>query len=255
MQVTLHTLLVVCPLVFLAGVVDAVAGGGGLISLPAYLVAGLPPHFATATNKCGSTFGTALSTVRFLRQGRFHRQAAGVSAVTALAGSALGSQINLLLDERMLHYVLVGLLPVIAVFLLFHRDFGAESTVERLEPRALLALAGVIGFVMGVYDGFFGPGTGTFLILAFTAFCGFDLVTASGNAKVVNLCSNVAAFVTFAFAGKILWALGVPAACFSIAGHYVGSSLALKNGAKIIRPMFFVVLVLLLVRILGDLVG
>ena len=93
------------------------------------------------------------------------------------------------------------------------------------------------------------------MILAFTALAGFDLVTASGNAKVVNLCSNVAAFVTFAFAGKIVWALGLPAAVCSIAGHYVGSTLALKDGAKVIRPMFFVVLTLLLARILWDLIG
>lgn len=254
MEVTLRMFLIVCPLVFLAGLVDAVAGGGGLIALPAYLVAGLPPHFASATNKCSSVFGTTVSTLRFLKQGKFHRRAAAVSAVTALIGSALGTRLNLFLSEKALHYVLIALLPIIAVFLLFHRDFGLESKVEALSPKKLTVLSGAIGLALGAYDGFFGPGAGTFIILAFTALCGFDLVTASGNAKVVNLCSNIAAFVTFAFAGKILWVLGLPAACCSIAGHYVGSSLALKDGAKIIRPMFFVVIVLLLVRIVWDLV-
>lgn len=253
MTVTFQTFLIVCPLVFLAGLVDAVAGGGGLIALPAYLVAGLPPHMASATNKCSSVFGTVVSTVRFLREGRFHRRAAVVSAFTALLGSALGTRLNLLLSEALLHWVLVGLLPVIALFLLFKRDFGATSRVDTLSPRALLVLSGAIGLVLGAYDGFFGPGAGTFMILSFTAVCGFDLVTASGNAKVVNLCSNLAAFVTFASAGKILWIVGLPAALFSIAGHYVGSSLALTRGAKVIRPMFFVVLLLLLGRILSDL--
>lgn len=255
MEVTLQMLAIVCPLIFLAGLVDAVAGGGGLISLPAYLVAGLPPHYASATNKCGSVFGTAVSTFRFLRRGRYHRRAAAVSAVTALAGSALGSRLNLFLSERALHYVLIGLLPVIALFLLFHRDFGAESRVDKLSPGAVGALAGGIGLLLGAYDGFFGPGAGTFMILAFTGLCGFDLVTASGNAKVVNLCSNLAAFVSFALAGKVVWALGLPAAVCSIGGHYVGASLALKKGAKVIRPMFFVVLCLLLVKIVADLVG
>lgn len=253
MEVTLRMFLIVCPLVFLAGLVDAVAGGGGLIALPAYLVAGLPPHMASATNKCSSVFGTTVSTLRFLKEGRFHRQAAAVSAVAALVGSALGTRLNLLLSERALHYVLIGLLPVIALFLVLHRDFGLASRVEGLPPRRVQLLSGVIGLVLGAYDGFFGPGAGTFMILAFTAFAGFDLITASGNAKVVNLCSNVAAFITFAFAGKTVWALGLPAACCSIAGHYVGSALALKDGARIIRPMFFVVLALLLVRILWDL--
>ncbi len=255
MEVTVRMFFVVCPLVFLAGLVDAVAGGGGLIALPAYLVAGLPPHMASATNKCSSVFGTTVSTLRFLKEGRFHRQAAAVSAVTALIGSALGSRLNLLLSERVLHYVLVVLLPVIALFLLLHRDFGLDSRAEELPPRKLKLISGLIGLTLGAYDGFFGPGAGTFMILAFTAFAGFDLVTASGNAKVVNLCSNVAAFVTFAFAGKTVWALGLPAALCSIAGHYVGSTLALKDGAKVIRPMFFVVLALLLVRILWSLAG
>lgn len=253
MEVTAKMLLIVCPMVFLSGLVDAVAGGGGLISLPAYMVAGLPPHVASATNKCGSVFGTAVSTFRFLKEGRFHRQAAIVSAAAALLGSALGTRLNLLLPEAILHYVLVVLLPVIAVFLLVNRDFGLKSRVDELSPEALLVLSGGVGLVLGAYDGFFGPGSGTFLILAFTALCGFDLVTASGNAKVVNLCSNLAAFVTFAAAGKIAWAVGLPAACFSIVGHYVGSTMALKKGSKVIRPMFFVVLTLLLVRIVADL--
>lgn len=253
MTVTLQTFLIVCPLVFLAGLVDAVAGGGGLIALPAYLVAGLPPHMASATSKCSSVFGTVVSTVRFLKEGRFHRQAAILSALTALAGSALGTRLNLLLSEEILRWVLIIFLPLMAVALLFKRDFGLDSTVETLSPKALLVFSSLIGLVLGCYDGFFGPGTGTFLILAFTALCRFDLVTASGNAKVVNLCSNLAAFVTFAFAGKILWTLGLPAALFSIAGHYVGSSLALTKGAKIIRPMFFVVLGLLLVKMVADL--
>ena len=178
---------------------------------------------------------------------------AAVSALTALIGSALGTRLNLFLSEKALHYVLIVLLPIIAVFLFFHRDFGLESKVEAMTPGRLTVLSGCIGLALGAYDGFFGPGAGPFIILAFTALCGFDLVTASGNAKVVNLCSNIAAFVTFAFAGKILWTLGLPAACCSIAGHYVGSSLALKDGAKIIRPMFFVVLALLLARIAWDL--
>ena len=130
MEVTGKMLLIVCPMVFLSGLVDAVAGGGGLISLPAYLVAGLPPHVASATNKCGSVFGTAVSTFRFLREGRFHRQAAIVSAAAALLGSALGTRLNLLLPEAILHYVLVVLLPVIAVFLLVNRDFGLKSRVD-----------------------------------------------------------------------------------------------------------------------------
>ena len=241
MEVTWTTLLIVCPLVFLSGLVDAVAGGGGLISLPAYLLAGLPPHAATATNKCGSVFGTGLS--------------AAVSAATALLGSVLGARLCLLVPDTFLHYFLVAALPVLAVFLLFKRDFGLENKADALSGPLLMLLSGLIGLVLGLYDGFFGPGAGTFVILAFTALCRFDLVTASGNAKVVNFCSNLAAFVTFALAGEIVWALGVPAAVCGLLGHYTGSGLALKKGAKAIRPMFFVVLGLLLCKTALELAG
>lgn len=255
MELTLLTYLIVLPLVFLAGLVDSVAGGGGLISLPAYLVAGLPPHLATATNKCSSTFGTILTTVRYLKHGHVHLRSAVLSAVFSLFGSWLGARLNLVLPEKYLYYFLLGALPVIAVFLLVKRDFGGESRVEKLSERALLVRCAVIALVIGAYDGFFGPGTGTFLVIALTGLCGFDLLTASGNAKVMNLSSNIAAFVTFAVSGNVLWALGIPAALCGIAGQYIGSGLALKKGAKVIRPMFFVVLALLLGTVIYDVLG
>lgn len=252
MELTLSTYLLVLPLIFLAGLIDSVAGGGGLISLPAYLVAGLPPHLATATNKCSSTFGTILTTVRYLKHGHVHARSAVLSVFFALLGSWLGARLNIVLPEKYLYYFLLAALPVIAVFLLVKRDFGAENRMDKLSPTALLVRCAIIALVIGAYDGFFGPGTGTFLVIALTGLCGFDLLTATGNAKVMNLSSNIAAFVTFAIGGNILWALGIPAALCGIAGQYVGSGLALKKGAKIIRPMFLVVLVLLLCTVLYD---
>ncbi len=253
MEETLHILLIVCPLVFLAGIVDAVAGGGGLITLPAYLLAGLPPHMAAATNKCSSTFGTLLSTARYLRHGCFHRQTAALSVGCSLAGSWLGATLNMYLDEKYLYWVLLAALPVVGVVILFKPDFGEESRIDHYTSQQLLVRCGLIALSIGCYDGFFGPGTGTFLMIALTTLCGFDLLTASGNTKVINLASNLAAFAAFALGGKILWQVGVPAALFGMAGNYVGSGLTLKNGAKIIRPMFFVVLVLLLLRLVWEL--
>ena len=157
MEVTWTTLLIVCPLVFLSGLVDAVAGGGGLISLPAYLLAGLPPHAATATNKCGSVFGTGLSTLRFLKNGRVRLGPAAVSAATALLGSVLGARLCLLVPDTFLHYFLVAALPVLAVFLLLKRDFGLENKADALSGPLLMLLSGLIGLVLGLYDGFFGP--------------------------------------------------------------------------------------------------
>ena len=252
MEPTLQTFLIVCPLVFLAGLVDSVAGGGGLISLPAYLIAGLPPHLATATNKCSSTFGTILTTVRYLKHGHVHIRSAVLSVFFSLFGSWLGAQLNMVLPEQYLYWFLMASLPIIAVFLVFKRDFGSENHMDLLSDKALLVRCALIALVIGVYDGFFGPATGTFLVLGLTGLCHFDLLTASGNAKVMNLASNVAAFVTFAVGGNILWSVGIPAAIFGIAGQYVGSGLALKQGAKVIRPMFLVVMVMLLGTVSYD---
>jgi hypothetical protein len=254
-EITIYTYFLICPLLFLAGLVDSVAGGGGLISLPAYLAAGLPPHIATATNKCSSTFGTMLATFRYLRHGHIHRQSAALSVVCALVGSWLGARLNLWLPEKYLYYFLLGALPVIALVIVFKRDMGQNDRTERYSKAGLLARVAVIALVIGCYDGFFGPGTGTFLMLALTGLCGFDLLTASGNTKVINLSSNLAAFATFAVSGNILWTLGIPAALCNIAGNYVGSGLALKGGAKVIRPMMLVVVALLMATVIYDLIA
>ena len=248
-----HIWLIVCPMVFLGELNDAVAGGGGLITLPAYLLAGLPAHMASGTNKCGNAFGTFLSTGRFLKRGDVHIPSAVAGAVGALAGAWVGARLNLIMPEQMLYYVMLAVVPVMAVFLLLKRDFGQEDRSGELSRGQLMAMAAGIGLIIGGYDGFFGPGAGTFLMLAFTGLCRFDLLTASGNTKVANSASNLASLVTFAIAGKVMWAVGIPAALCGIAGNYLGSSLALKGGARVIRPMFFVVLSLLLARLIYGL--
>ena len=248
-------LAIVCPLVFLGGLIDAVAGGGGLITLPAYLLAGLPPHAASATNKCGNVFGTLLSTGRFLKHGDIHIPTAVVGALGALAGAWMGAKLNLLVSEQVLYWLMLIVVPVMAVFLLFKRDFGTEDRSDQFGKLRLLFMSALIGLGVGAYDGFFGPGAGTFLMLAFSGLCKFDLLKASGNTKAANSASNLASLITFAMAGKVMWSVGIPAAVCGIAGNYVGSGLALKKGAKIIRPMFFVVLVLLLLRLVSDMMG
>lgn len=249
-----HIWAIVCPLVFLGGLIDAVAGGGGLVTLPAYLIAGLPPHMASGTNKCGNAFGTFLSTGRFLKQGEVHMPSALAGALGALLGAWVGAKLNMIMPEKILYYLMLAIVPVMAVFLLFKRDFGKENRSGQFAKLQLLAMALSIGLVIGAYDGFFGPGAGTFLMLSFTGICKFDLLTASGNTKLANSASNLASLVTFALAGKVMWTVGIPAAICGIAGNYVGSGLALKGGAKVIRPMFFVVLALLVARLVYNLV-
>lgn len=240
------------PLIFLSGFVDSIAGGGGIISLSSYLAAGLPAHLALGTNKFSAVIGTGIATARFARRGHVRWDAAAVSFLGALAGSALGANLALFVPERALVYILLLVLPAIAALVLHGKGFTPRSVVL---PRAhVLVLALGIGVLLGCYDGFFGPGTGTFLIMAFTAVLGFDLLTACGNAKVVNFASNIAAAVTFMIKGEVLYTLGIPCALCAILGQYIGAGLALKKGATIVRPMVLVVIALLMAKIIFDLV-
>ncbi len=252
MNETVILLLRICPFIFLAGLVDSIAGGGGLISLPAYMFAGLPIHFAYGTNKFSSTFGTFFSTLRFVRSGKIHYVSAAISAAAALFGSHWGAKAALELDEKYLKYCLVVLLPVIGVFVLTRRGFGEKETAGELSKIKMILLSFLSGLLIGAYDGFFGPGTGTFLILIYTGIIGFSLITASGNAKVVNLSSNIAALITFIMGGKVSFMVGIPAALFGILGNWIGSGLAIKNGAKVIKPVFIGVLALLFIKIVVD---
>ncbi|KPU46225.1 hypothetical protein OXPF_01440 [Oxobacter pfennigii] len=254
MQVTLQTFIIVCPLIFLAGFIDSIAGGGGLISLPAYLFAGFPVHFAYGTNKFSSAIGTVFSTYRFIKNKQYHMKTAAYSVISALIGSYLGARAALMLSDIYLQYCLIVLLPIIAIFLLTRRNFGEKNNEEiQLSDKKIIILSILSGLIIGAYDGFFGPGTGTFLILTYTGLMGFSMTMAAGNAKLVNLASNIAALFTFLAGGKIMFLVGIPAAFFGILGHWIGSGLALKNGSKIIKPVLVVVFILLFVKIGMDL--
>ena len=252
MQLTAATYLTVLPFVFLAGLVDSIAGGGGLISLPAYLAGGVPPHLALGNNKFSSTFGTLLSTARYFKHGMIDVPVAFCGAAFALAGSALGTRTVLWIQPYFLNYVLLALIPALTVFALTNRNLGRPQAAEPKPLSGRVALGALAGLVIGFYDGFFGPGTGTFLILFYAVLLKYDFVKANGNAKVVNLCSNIAALVVFWSYGKIQLALAAPAACFGIAGNLVGSKLVVCRGAHVIRPVFVLALVLLFSKIAYD---
>jgi uncharacterized membrane protein YfcA len=242
---------IVCPLVFLAGFVDSIAGGGGLISLPAYLIAGVPIHFALGTNKCSSTVGAVTASLRYYRNGYVDIILCLPSIAAALAGSALGTSLTLGADERYLQWLLIVVLPVTAFYVFKKKKF--EAPAVPLSRRRTLIIATVVSFVIGGYDGFFGPGTGTFLILLYTGAAKIDPRTASGNAKLVNLASNLASVAVFLAHRRVILPLGLTAGVFSIAGSYLGSGLVIRRGAKVIRYFILLVLGLLFVKILWDL--
>ena len=246
MQVTGRMYLIVLPLVFLASVVDAIAGGAGLISLPGYTVAGLNYDFASGNNKFSSTFGTLMATIRYSKSGKVLLRPALVTAALALPGSWLGTRAAMLLGGRVMHIFMVFAIPVVGVMVLLK---GRSPETSRPVTPKQYPICAAIGLAIGFYDGFFGPGTGTFLILLFTWLLGMDAVTASATAKPVNLASNIASLVTRIAAGNVLFALAIPAVCCSIAGGWLGAKLALTRGARLIRWVMLGVLALLTVRL------
>ncbi|MBE3574199.1 MAG: TSUP family transporter [Firmicutes bacterium] len=233
---------------FFAGLVDSMAGGGGLISLPALLAAGVPPHFALGTNKVQSCLGTAFSTGRYMRHGQVQVPIALLAAAGALAGSYAGSLAALALPSERLAAVLPPLIVAVAVVTFVRREFGERDTFLAAAPRHYL-LAVATGLGLGFYDGFFGPGTGTFLAFAFVFLFGFGFGRATGNTKVVNLASNLAAVLAFGLSAKVYWSVALPMGLANIAGNWLGAGLAIRGGARVIKPVFGFVLALLLVRL------
>ncbi len=242
--------LIVCPLVFLGGLVDAVAGGGGLISLPAYLISGLPVHFAIGTNKLSSAMGTTLTTVRYARNGYIPWKQALACAVMALIGSNMGARLSLLINEDAFRIVMLVILPLTGAYVLLKKPLQAEREPYPFGKTLLLSMA--VALIIGVYDGFYGPGTGTFLLLLLTALAHMKLSEANGIAKVINLSTNVSALAVFLWSGNVLLLLGLTAGFFGMAGNYVGARFFERGGAKSVKPLMIAVLTIFFVKVLFE---
>lgn len=251
MEFSIQTFLIVCPLVFLAGMVDAIGGGGGLISLPAYLIAGLPPHAAVATNKMSSPCGTALATFRFARNHLINVRLAVPAVIAAVAGSFIGSHISLLVPAKVMTYILIVILPVSAFLVLNKKLFNDNGTDEITLDKRTYLTAAISAFVVGCYDGFYGPGTGTFLIIAFTIFARLSIKTANAQAKVINLTTNVTSLIVFLANGQVVIPVGLAAAACNMLGGYIGAGLVMKNGSRIVKPSILFVLALLVLKLFG----
>ena len=253
MTLTPQMFLIICPMLFLAGLVDAIGGGGGLISLPAYLLAGVPMHNAIATNKLSSTCGTTLTTIRFIRQGLVNWKIAVPTILFAILGSSAGANLSMRMDEKIMQNILFFVLPVVA-FVVMNPKLFRDSVETSLLFNTKLWIAVIFSsFLVGIYDGLYGPGTGTFLIIAFTVFAKMDMRSANAQAKVINLTTNITSLTIFLLNGQAILLLGLAAAACNMAGNYVGSSLALKQGSKITRPIIIFVLILLFLKVLGIL--
>jgi uncharacterized membrane protein YfcA len=244
--------LIICPLVFIAGFIDAIAGGGGLISLPAYMIAGIPVHFAIGTNKMSSCMGTFISTYRYARNGYIKLKLAVCTAICALIGSSFGAMISLKIDDFYFKILMLFILPVTAFYVMRKRNIEDNQNTEILTSYKTYIVCMLIAFFMGTYDGFYGPGTGTFLILLLTGVANLRMNTAAGITKAINLSSNIAAMITFIINGKMFFMLGLVAGLFSIAGNYIGAGYFTKSGSRIARPVIIIVLTVFFIRILFE---
>ncbi|MFJ7733403.1 sulfite exporter TauE/SafE family protein [Lysinibacillus sp. NPDC097231] len=231
---------------FLAAFVDAVVGGGGLIGLPVLMFAGLNPAAAVATNKLAGTMGSLTSTISFYRSGQLEIRSVLKYFPLAFVGSLFGAWTVHLINPELLKPLMLIMLAAVAIYTIFKKDWGSVSAVKNLSTSRLILFMFLI-FSIGFYDGFLGPGTGSFLIFSFLL-VGFDFLKAAGNAKFLNLASNVAALSMFAYLGHIQYVYGLLMGVAQIGGALLGSRVAIKKGSGFVRVLFIIVTITLLTK-------
>jgi uncharacterized protein len=246
------TLVMLCLAALSAGFVDAIAGGGGLITLPALLTAGLPTHLALGTNKGQSVFGSGAALVRFARGGMVDGKLARVTFPFGLLGAFGGAALVLLIRPEVLKPLVLVLLIAVAVFLALRRTPSRRDGGEPSPRPRAQAIGALIALAIGAYDGFFGPGTGTFLIVAFSSLLGHGLARASADAKVVNFASNLASVALFALKGVVLWKVALPMAAAQFTGAWLGAHVAVKGGDRLVRVVVLGVVAALVVKLGRD---
>jgi uncharacterized membrane protein YfcA len=244
-----HLLLLLCAAAFFAGFVDAIAGGGGLITVPAMLIAGIPPLQTLGTNKVQSIFGAASATLAYSRKGHVRLGEQLPMALMAVMGGALGAALATIVPGDALRAIMPVLLIAIAIFFAVKPNLNDLDTHRRMAPLVFgLTLVPVIGF----YDGVFGPGTGSFLMLSFVTLAGFGLLKATAHTKLLNLGSNLGALVVFASFGATLWKIGLIMGICQFLGAQLGSRLAMRIGGKLIKPLLIVVCIAFAIKLIAD---
>lgn len=249
MSVDLNTLLIVLPLVFLGGFVDAIAGGGGIITMVGFILAGVPIHSAMGTNKVASLFGTSIATFNYFKKGMFDKRYIIFSIIGSVIGGIVGAFLALHTSDHTMNIMMVIALPIMAILMMI--GFKPRTKENYLSNKKIYIFSFIVGISVAFYDGLIGPGAGTLYIIGFSL-CGLTLLKANGNAKLVNLVSNIMAAVLFVHDGEIILWLVIPCIITSAVANYLGSKLAIKNGSKIIKPVMIGVILLLFIKTITD---
>ena len=234
---------------FLGGFIGAIAGGGGLITLPAIMAMGVPPHLALGTNKLQGVFGSFTATLNFTKKGLIDYKECFVGIVFTFIGAAIGATLILFLNANFLKIIIPFLLTAIFVYTLFMPKIGESDRAAKMNERLFYV---VFGLILGFYDGFFGPGAGSFWMFAMVALIGLNLKKAVAHTKALNFTSNIVALGVFVAGGQILWLVGFLMAVGQILGAYFGSNLVIKKEVKFIRTMFLIVVAATICKLLFD---
>jgi len=239
--------------VLLAGIIDAIAGGGGLITIPLYISLGVPESLILGTNKTASTMGGLIAITRFIKSKAIVWKEGSIAIVFSVIGSFSGAQVSNYLSAKYMIYILLFILPII---LLLNKklNFERAEISKQLNLKAIILRTTLIGLVIGFYDGFFGPGTGTFLFIVLFLFLNFNVLQASATGRVINFSSNISSFIYFASHGKVMWEVAIIAIIGSALGNWIGSGLVLKKAKSVIRPVFNLVIILLLGKCIFSLI-
>ena len=249
MVIDLTTLALLAVVGLVAGFVDSIAGGGGLLALPSLLLAGLDPVSALATNKLQGTFGTASATHRFWKGGLLEPKRHLTEVILVFCSAALGVLAVAHVPIRLLQGAMPAILILIAVYFAFAPKLSVDGSKPKMPYAAFaFALAPAIGF----YDGIFGPGTGSFFMLALVSLFGLGIVEATGRTKLLNFTSNSAALLMFLLGGKIIWSIGLTMGLAQLIGAQLGAKLAIRNGASVIRPLLVLVCIAMAIKLLLD---
>lgn len=243
------TILFFCLGGFLAAFVDSIAGGGGLISMPVLLMAGLPAHLALGTNKFAGAFGCFSSAYKYSKSGKTNIELLKKLIPFTILGCLLGVKCVLSISENILNILVFLMILIVALYTYLKKDLGKEDKFENLSKENIKK--GIImAFALGFYDGFFGPGTGTFLTFAFIKIYGFDFLHASANTKILNFTSNFTALILFMFSGQILYKVAIFYAISMVLGGYIGAKVAINKGSQLIKPIFLFMAVAVAIKLL-----
>lgn len=246
--------LLCCLAFFFAGIVDSITGGGGLITIPVMLATGIPVHYITGTNQCSAWIGSGVASYKFVRSGNIHLRSAFITLPFAIIGSYIGARLNLIVPDRYLKVFMLVTIPIIAAFIFSNKQLGEEDHSDEQSTMAIVLWSVLIGFVLGGYQGFYGPGSGLFFMLAYAACLKLDLVKATGNTRFVIAIASIASVFAYASSGNVIWNLAIILNVFYIIGSYLGAVLVIRNGARIIRPIMICVVGLLIIKIVFDMV-